>query len=267
MVDIATLLKIENLKEYKFYAARKHKRVEPLDVFSQDRSEWDGWTRWRREKDEFNRDYVISFIKFYPERETWLFGGIYEILEKREHSYKIKLTDKGKDLIGKLKITAALSQPRAFKLENVYDRLSFCEVLREPYSGEFFCGYENISHDFSMLEVIFKNERTNWKTALENVKGVYVIADKETGKKYVGSAYGNTGIWSRWSSYMDTGHGGNKKLVGLIKGAGLEYARKNFRITLIEWWLFKTDDRTIKLRENFWKEALLTKGKHGYNVN
>jgi len=271
MVDIATLLEIENLQEYKFHAARNNNVDEPLDVFLRDRSEWDGWNRWRREKDEFNRDYVVSFIKFYPERETWLFGGIYKILgrrpEKRAHNYDIELTDKGKDLIGRLKITAALPRGRAFKLENVHDSLSVCEVLREPYSGEFFCGYENISQDFSMLEVIYKNERTNWKTALENIKGVYVIADKKTGKKYVGSAYGDTGIWSRWSSYMHTGHGWNKELVGLIEGAGLEYARKNFRITLIECWLFKTDDRTVIHRENFWKEALLTKGKHGYNVN
>lgn len=77
-----------------------------------------------------------------------------------------------------MKITASISRGRAFNLETVYDRLSVCEVLREPYSGEFFCGYENVSQDFSMLEVIYKNERTDWKTALENVKGVYVVADK-----------------------------------------------------------------------------------------
>jgi hypothetical protein len=30
---------------------------------------------------------------------------------------------------------------------------------------------------------------------LENVKGVYLIVDKSNGKMYVGSAYGDTGIW------------------------------------------------------------------------
>ena len=270
-MDISQILEIENLQDYKFHAARYNNIEEPLDVFLRNRNEWDGWNSWHGVRNEFNRNYVVSFIKFYPEEETWLFGGIYKILgrhpEKTAHGYDIELTDKGKELIGRLKINAKLSRTKAFKLENVYDKLSVCEVLREPYSGEFFRGYENISQDFSNLEVIYRNERTDWKTPLENVKGVYVIADKKTGRKYVGSAYGDTGIWSRWSSYMNTGHGWNKELVGLIEGAGMEYARKNFRITLIECWPFKTDDRTIIQRENFWKEALLTRGKHGYNGN
>ncbi len=60
---------------------------------------------------------------------------------------------------------------------------------------------------------------------------------------------------------------GNKELTGLIKGMGIDYARKNFRLTLIECWPFKTDDRMIIARESFWKEALLTRGAYGYNCN
>lgn len=41
------------------------------------------------------------------------------------------------------------------------------------------------------------------------MKGVYVIHDTETGEPYVGSAYGDTGIWQRWSNYALTLHGGN----------------------------------------------------------
>ncbi len=270
-MDLSKILDIENFQNYKFHAARYNKIEQPLDVFLRDRKEWDSWNSWQGEKNEFNRDFILSFIKFYPEQETWLFGGIYKVLarrpEKNTNSYEIELMDKGKNLIGRLKVMASISRGRAFNLETVYDRLSVCEVLREPYNGELFCGYENVSQDFSMLEIIYKNERIDWKTALESVKGIYVIADKKTGKKYVGSAYGGMGIWSRWMSYMETGHGWNKELVGLINGAGIEYARENFRITLIECWPFKTDDRTIIQRENFWKEALLTRGKHGYNDN
>ncbi len=270
-MDIATILEIENLRDYKFHAARWNQIEQPLNAFVRSREDWHGWNKWRGGKDEFNRKYIISFIQFYPDgQETWLFGGIYEVLgrgEKNSHSYVVKLTDKGKDLIGRLKVQIKLSRGRAFRLESLYERLSVCEVFREPYSGAVFCGYENVSQDFFMLEAIFKNERTDWKTALENVKGVYVIADNETGRKYVGSAYGDSGIWSRWSQYMHTGHGWNKELVGLLKDAGLEYARKNFRITLLECWPFKTDDKTIIHRESFWKEALLTRGKHGYNSN
>ena len=70
---------------------------------------------------EFNRDYVVSFMKFYPEDDTWLFGGIYKILdrgpEKNNHSYKIELLDNGQELIGRLKIKAKISRSRSFNLD------------------------------------------------------------------------------------------------------------------------------------------------------
>ncbi len=270
-MDLQSILQLKDLRLYKFHAARYNEEYEPLDVFLRDRSEWDSWNSWQGSKNEFNRDYVISFIKFYPEQKTWLFGGVYKILgrrpEKRAQSYDIELTDQGKNLIGRLKITAGITRGRAFNLETLYENIQVSEILKEPYSGEVFCGYENVSKKFSMLEVIFKNERQDWKTALENVKGIYVIADQKTGKKYVGKASGNDGVWSRWNTYMQTGHGWNKELIGLLDNADSEYARNNFRITLIECWPFKTDDKIIDNRERFWKEALLTKGEYGYNGN
>jgi hypothetical protein len=53
------------------------------------------------------------------------------------------------------------------------------EILKEPYSGEAFCGYENINHDFIDLEAIFRQSRPDWRAALENVKGIYLITDKK----------------------------------------------------------------------------------------
>ena len=93
------------------------------------------------------------------------------------------------------------------KLENYYDQMIVSELLREPYTGEQFPGYEKINHDFAALEVIFRTHRPDWKAALEHIKGVYLITDKSNGKKYVGSAYGDYGVWARWSCYIGTGHG------------------------------------------------------------
>lgn len=140
------------------------------------------------------------------------------------------------------------------------------ELLREPYAGEQFPGYENISHDFSALETVFKINKLDWKNALENTKGVYLIVDKQNGKKYVGSAYGNLGIWARWRSYMDTKHGGNDELKKVIQKKGVDYARKNFQMSLLEHWPARTDDKVIRERENHWKKALLSR-KFGYNRN
>src|SRR6185437_3065016 len=44
-----------------------------------------------------------------------------------------------------------------------------------------------------------------------------LIVDRGNGKMYVGSAYGDAGIWSRWTSYIKTGHGGNDQLTRLIQ--------------------------------------------------
>ena len=152
-------------------------------------------------------------------------------------------------------------------MEKWINEFQVSEILKEEFAGEVFCGYENINHDFSSLETIYKNTKQDWKAALENIKGIYLITDKRNGKKYVGSAYGDLGIWSRWYCYINTGHGKNDELTKLIKQKGIEYARKYFRFTLLEYRNMKTDDKIIIERESYWKEALLSRGQFGYNKN
>ncbi len=42
-----------------------------------------------------------------------------------------------------------------------------------------------------------RSQKPDWRTALETTQGIYMITDKLNGKRYVGSAYGSNGIWSR----------------------------------------------------------------------
>ncbi len=271
-IKLTEILRIDNPGEYKVHLANYNGVSQPLDVFVRSKEEWHIWNSWRIEKDEFNRKYIFSLIDFYPESNIWLFGGIFEVLERLDirHNigYKIKLTDIFKKHIGRLKIHwVRKGRVRAIKFEHYIDAFTVVELLKEEYSGEKFCGYENINHDFSKLENIFSNEKPDWKGSLENVKGVYVITDKSNGKKYVGSAYGDSGIWSRWSCYMNNGHGNNDELSKIIRKKGMDYARNNFRISLLEYRSMKTDDNTIINRESFWKEVLLSRGEFGYNKN
>ncbi len=141
------------------------------------------------------------------------------------------------------------------------------EILKEQYSGELFPGYENINHRFDVLASIIKNEKPDWKASLKNVKGVYVITDSNNGKKYVGSAYGDSGIWSRWSCYIGTGHGWNDELTKIISEQGYDYAIKNFSLSLLEYRSMKVDDKVIIERENYWKEVFQSRGDFGYNKN
>lgn len=57
------------------------------------------------------------------------------------------------------------------------------------------------------------------------------------------------------------------KKIGVKRGQmkGIEYARNNFRFSLLEYRPMKDDDKTIIKRENHWKDVLLTRGDYGYN--
>jgi hypothetical protein len=112
-----------------------------------------------------------------------------------------------------------------------------------------------------------KNDRPDWKAALESVRGVYLITDTKTDRRYVGSAHGEQGIWSRWRSYIETGHGGNVELKSLVSEPTLAYSRANFRFALLEHRSIRTPDEIILAREAFWKRILLTRGEHGLNRN
>jgi hypothetical protein len=141
------------------------------------------------------------------------------------------------------------------------------EILREPYSGRSFPGYENIDVAFDELETLVRNSRSDWKAALESVKGIYLITDGHSGRRYVGSAYGEQGIWSRWCSYIESGHGGNVELRSLVGNLPLEYSRANFRFALLEHRSVRTPDEIVFERESFWKRILLTRRDSDLNRN
>jgi hypothetical protein len=152
-------------------------------------------------------------------------------------------------------------------MESQYDDFEVVEILREPYTGRPFPGYEDIELSFEEIETLVRNSRPDWKAALESVKGIYLITDALTGKRYVGSPYGEGGIWSRWSAYVETGHGGNVDLRPLATTPDLNYCRSNFRFALLEHRPFRAADEQIIQRENSWKRLLLTRGDQGLNRN
>lgn len=266
-IKLSEIINLENLRDYKLHVATISDGNHPLDVFVRDEDEWKGWNMYRGKKNIWTRKYIFSLIHYYHEGNKWLFGGIFEIIKRHPKHYEIKLDDKYKNLVGRMIIDFHHKfRARHVNLENYFNNMKLSQILKEKYNGFYFPGYENINIDFSNLEQIFKNEKKDWKTALQNVKGIYVIFDKSNGKKYVGSAYGDSGIWSRWACYIGTGHGWNDELTKLIKEKTKDYARKNFKFSLLEYYSMKKEDNFIILRENFWKEVFLSR-EFGYNRN
>lgn len=259
---------IEQPNNYKVHFARWNGHAEPLEVFVRDKKEWQGWQEYRPSRNDFNRPYIFSLTQFYHESDSWLFGGVYEVLARHEDRYEVELLEAGNSFIGRLKLRSPYrGRTTRAKLENHIQDFEVLEVLREPYSGRQFPGYEDIDLSFEELEALIKNERPDWKGALESTKGIYLISDTSTGKRYVGSAYGDQGIWSRWSEYVSSGHGGNVELRNLVSDPSLEYCRTNFRFALLEHRSSRTPDDIILNRETFWKQILLTRGKQGLNRN
>jgi len=265
-----------DLINYKLHLACSNKVRHPLDACVQNWDEWVGWQRWRGGDNDFNREYIFSLVQFYHEPDKWLFGGIFRVVKRldnwkeTEEGYEVELVDLHKELIKRLVIKFhryAGLRGRAYKLENFYKDFEVSEILKKTFDGINFPGFENLSIKFPDLETVFKYQKNDWKGALENVKGIYVIVDESNGKKYVGSAYGNFGIWSRWGVYVATGHGFNDELTTLISERGIEYARENFRFSLLEFRPMTTDEDIIRARETYWKEVLQTKGPFGYNKN
>jgi len=276
-IKTGNILKLSesDLINYKLHLACFNGIEQPLDVYLRDRGTWVDWNAWRGNKNDFNREYIFSLIQFYHESDKWLFGGIFRIVKRfddwkdTEVGYGLELTELHKELIGRLIIDFHRHQGmrgRAFLLESHYKNFNVSEILKKPFDGNVFPGYERLTIKFPALETVFKYQKNDWKGALENVKGIYVIVDESNGKQYVGSAYGDFGIWSRWMVYVATGHGFNDELTKLISERGIEYARKNFRFSLLEYLSMKTDNEVIRERESYWKEVLQTK-KFGYNKN
>jgi len=270
-IPLSRVYPVSNPKAFKLHLACWNGSDQPLDVFVKNSLEWDKWNTWRAGRDDFSREFIFALIEFYPEKDSWLFGGVYRVIGKKpvdnSHSYVTELLEESVPFIGRLKIILKRpSRSRAFNFENHYSQLSVSEILPHKYTGESFCGYDQINISFRMLETIFLIQRSDWKAALENAKGVYLITDSSNGKKYVGSAYGTTGLWSRWNCYITTGHGFNDELTEIIKVSGLDYARQYFTLSLLEHRTMKTDDSIIINREQFWKKVLLSR-KYGYNRN
>ena len=93
------------------------------------------------------------------------------------------------------------------------------------------------------------------------------VGDKNTGKHYVGSAYGENGmLLQRWRNYIQSGHGGNSDLIGVVNSVGIDYVKKYFQYAILENYNARVDKHIILLRESWWKETLGTR-KFGYNAN
>lgn len=268
-IKLKSILPDFNPEEYKIHFAKTAYGVEPLDVYIESFERWKGWNSSSSGKNSFNRKYIFSLISFYPEENTWLFGGVWRVVSRnmrKHHPYEIELVSSFKPLIGRLKISYEYkNRATRVKMENHLDGMVVKEILPEPYFYEF-PGYDNLDISFKQLQLIRERGNSEWRDKL-SVKGIYLITNTNNNMKYVGKADGAYGIWQRWKQYASNGHGGNVYLIDLVETKGFDYVQKHYKFTLLEP-IFKEDEERINEREDYWKRVLLSRNeKYGYNGN
>lgn len=107
------------------------------------------------------------------------------------------------------------------------------EILPPNYVKEF-PGFYNFTLTHAELAQLIANPDSNreWQRMLSSVSGIYVILHKESGRQYVGSAYGENGVWGRWANYAKAPFtGGNVQLEALL--AEFPEAYKDFQFALL----------------------------------
>lgn len=101
-----------------------------------------------------------------------------------------------------------------------------------------------------------------WQQVLRSVKGVYLLADVDSGHQYVGSAKGADSLFGRWMDYAADGHGGDVALKAATAARGC----RSYQVSVLEVVDANVPDETIEQIESYWKTKLLTR-TFGLNRN
>ena len=227
------------------------------------------WGWYGNKRNFYPGNWVFSFAKM--SWDEWMFISAAEIVSVPEDSHaEVAILEQYKDLFGRLIMRHYKGQTMQRYVFLLDKRINSCEVkeiLPCMYTGEKFEGYDKVYLPYYRLKGVFSGEiMPEYYEALKTITGVYCLTDTKTGKLYIGSATGSEGIAQRWGNYLDSKHGGNKKLIELYNEKGEEYFEQYFTYTLLEYFGLSYDPDKVKAREQYWKKCFDTIS-HGYNDN
>jgi hypothetical protein len=266
MIRLVDILRVQGiaLGRHKIHLATPG-RTSPLEAYLQG-----NFKEWQEEQNakNFECETVIGLVRLGDDR--WLFVGVYRVLgvegADSKFRYKTELLPGQDDLVGRIVVRYKREFRSSYIWGNKYgSHLEVAKLLELPFAIEGFKGYNGVRLSHKILKMIVHSSEESWRSALSSVSGVYLVMDSETGKGYVGSAYGEGGIWQRWSRYADKGHGGDAELIALLEEKGTSYA-EHFQYAVLEIADPLDTKEQVLARENHWKEVLMSR-KFGYNSN
>lgn len=244
----------------------KHTEIEKATGNCKDCSYW-GW--YGKQRNFYPGQWVFSFARMM--NDEWLLISVATIIDTPlNERATVEVLERFMPLFGRLVIKCKKGNTYSryvFNLSKFLDWSSVKEILPCIYNGETFEGYDKVHLPFHRLSDIFSGKISpTYCEALKKITGVYCLTDTHTGKLYIGSATGEEGVAQRWGNYLDSKHGGNKKLIALYEQKGAVYFEKYFTYTLLEYFGLSYDPVKILEREQYWKKCLDTI-KNGYNDN
>lgn len=241
----------------------------------------------RVEKMMLNKKFLASFVAYGNNRALLL--GVFRIGESAKHSYDDFWSDPlNKELhsLGHKGFTKDESKTRPYIRRFDLEPL---KTIGLEWSGKLVIGWTNAiswaqhAEPLDKFPILAINEKSlletplpapeyfevswndlrimpnNWKNGIRQWRGIYLLFDAATGKRYVGSATGHENMLSRWQDYAATGHGGNKHLKGLEP--------ENFRFTVLQLTAPDLPAEDVVRLESSWKNRLHTRHPHGLNEN
>lgn len=268
MIKLIDLLKISgvHLTSYKIHCAAG-KDDPPLEAFFEGR-----FKTWQEHQNQqnFRCDEIISLI--HLQEDKWLFAGIYQVLgvkhrrqgKKSWFEYGTKKVAGLDHLTGRVVVQFRKHFIAAHLIGTKYiDQLLVAEIRDKRMRVSDFPGYHAVNLSYRLLRTIVRKNMSQWKAALNDVGGVYLVTDNHTGKHYVGCARGGDTIWHHWVSFAINGHAGVKPLRRLLSREPDGY-QLHLQFSILEVCDLKTARAHVVSRAEHWKQVLQSVA-FGYN--
>ena len=229
------------------------------------------WLFWRKTQRYFSVGQ-IAICLLNLSSDTWLLTTIKRVTKEfnvtNGINYEGEELEEYRKYFGRVVIKYhKTAQTQGMHYGTVCDDLEVLEILPNTFDDDEFPGYDKVRLSYDQLKLIIDRKKKSWISALESQKAVYLITNKSNGKLYVGSATSDNGmLLSRWSNYVENGHGNNVELKRVVDENGFNYVKQNFQYSILENYNSKVDDHVILEREQWWKETLQSR-LFGYNKN
>jgi hypothetical protein len=252
----------------------RHKDKRRYDLYEQYKFDKAAFLDYQKEQSKpvfDDCDYIVSFLG--EEGTKARFIGVFRVngIESQSpthYYYDLSEAEGFEDIKERVIIEWGASTIKWYQWTSPNTQLKrIVEIQPVNFHNKAFTDYLDFILDFSELSTMVTNKYhyKDWYQMLSAVAGIYLILDKSTGNKYIGSAYGTEGIWGRWDCYVKTGgHGNNLKLKALMDND--KNYQKHFQFTLLMTLPKTMTKEEVIKRETLFKQKLGTQS-FGLNLN